>query len=273
MEYKFMLGDCKSLPFEDDYFDLVFCSPPYEAQREYEDLKFDLSGDEYVQWAADCYMECLRVCKGLVAWVVEGVTEKFEYSYTPFLIGAEVQRRGAKLRKPPIYHRRGIPGSGGPDWLRNDYEPIICATKNGRLPWSDNTAMGTDPVNGKPRKATNRKKDGTRKDVVYNDPDKVNPGNVISVNVGNNALGWSGAYENEAPFPESLVEYFVLSFCPPEGYVLDPFSGSGTTVAVSVRHGRNAIGVDLRSSQVELGSTRLLGLTPSEKRKGQGVLF
>jgi len=34
--------------------------------------------------------------------------------------------------------------------------------------------------------------------------------------------------------------------------VLDPFSGSGTTLAVALKNGRRAIASDLRFSQVEL---------------------
>ena len=271
--WKFMQGDCRNLPFEDDSFDLVFCSPPYEAQRSYAEIEFNLCGDEYVEWAADCFMECLRVSRGLVAWVVEGFTSDFEYSYTPFLIGAEIKRRGAKLRKPVVYQRNGIPGTGGPDWLRNDWEPIICATKNGKLPWSDNTAMGEPPKQNKPRQATNRTKDGTRKDTTYNDPDVCNPGNIIKGLVGSGGLGWKDAHENEAPFPEWLAEFFIRSFCPPGGDVLDPFSGSGTTVAVSVKNGRNGVGVDLRESQIWLSETRLSGLSVNERKKGQGLLI
>lgn len=271
-EWAFRVGDCRRLPFEDDSFDLVFCSPPYESQRSYGEIDFALTGDDYVQWAAECFMECLRVCKGLVAWVVEGFTEDFEYSYTPFLLGAEIKKRGAKLRKPVVYQRNGIPGTGGPDWLRNDWEPIICATKNGKLPWSDNTAMGLPPKQNKPRQATNRQKDGTRKDTTYNDPDICNPGNVIKGLVGSGGLGWSDAHENEAPFPEWLAEFFIKSFCPPGGSVLDPFSGSGTTVSVAVRHGRSGFGVDARESQVWLGETRLMGLTVRQRKEGQGLL-
>lgn len=271
--WQFMIGDCASIPFEDNAFDLVFCSPPYESQREYSNLEFALSGDEYVQWAANCFMECLRVCRGVVAWVIEGVTKDFQYSYTPFLLGAEIQKRGAKLRKPVVFKRNGIPGTGGPDWLRNDWEPIICATKNGRLGWSDNTAMGEPPKQNKPRQATNRTKDGTRKNTTYIDPDVCNPGNVISGLVGSGGLGWKDAHKNEAPFPEWLAEFWIKSFCPPGGSVLDPFSGSGTTVAMAVKNGRNGVGIDARECQIWLAETRLMGLTVSERKQGQEPLF
>jgi DNA modification methylase len=62
---------------------------------------------------------------------------------------------------------------------------------------------------------------------------------------------------NEAPFPERLAEFFVRSFCKPGGTVLDPFCGSGTTLAVARRHGRNAIGIDIRKSQIALTRKRL----------------
>jgi len=270
--WEFKVGDCRSLPYPDDHFDLVFCSPPYEAQRGYGELEFNLSGEDWVAWAVDCYLECLRVSKGLVAWVVEGYTDDFAYSSTPFLLMADLHRRGVKMRKTVVYQRNGIPGTGGPEWLRNDWEPIICGTKRGRLPWADNTAMGQAPKQNKPRIATNRNADGSRKSAVYVDPDVCNPGNIISGLVGSGGMGWRDATKNEAPFPEWVAEFFIRSFCPPKGIVLDPFSGSGTTVSVAVKNGRSGVGIDARESQVWLGETRLLGMTVEERKQGQGVL-
>jgi hypothetical protein len=273
VSWEFKVGDCRKLPFPDDYFDLVFCSPPYESQRSYGELEFNLSGEEWVSWATECYMECLRVSKGLVAWVVEGYTDDFAYTSTPFLLHADLHRRGVKMRKVVVYQRNGIPGTGGPEWLRNDWEPIICGTKNGRLPWANNTAMGQPPKQNIPRVATNRNADGSRKSAIYIDPEVCNPGNVISGLVGSGGMGWRDATNNEAPFPEWLAEFFIKSFCPAGGIVLDPFSGSGTTVSMAVKHGRNAVGVDARKSQVWLGETRLLGMTVAERQQGQGVLI
>jgi hypothetical protein len=76
---------------------------------------------------------------------------------------------------------------------------------------------------------------------------------VIHVNTGGGFLGWEGASENEAPYPQALAEWFIRSFCPPGGIVLDPFSGSGTTVRAALALGRRGIGLDLRMSQCQLG--------------------
>jgi len=70
-------------------------------------------------------------------------------------------------------------------------------------------------------------------------------------------MGSKLAHENEAPFPESLVEFFIRSFCPPGGTVLDPHCGSGTSLAVAQRLGRDFIGIDVRESQVELSAKRV----------------
>lgn len=98
----------------------------------------------------------------------------------------------------------------------------------------------------------------------YTPPALTNPGNmieelsdVVKCVVGGGRMGSKLAHENEAPFPESLVEFFVKSFCPPGGMVLDPFCGSGTTLSVAIRLGRNATGIDIRESQTELSRRRL----------------
>jgi len=48
-----------------------------------------------------------------------------------------------------------------------------------------------------------------------------------------------------APFPDELVDRCLSIGCPPNGVVLDPFAGSGTTLAVALDFGASAIGIDL----------------------------
>ncbi len=48
-----------------------------------------------------------------------------------------------------------------------------------------------------------------------------------------------------ATFPDELVERCLSIGCPLGGKVLDPFAGSGTTLRVAVKSGRDATGIDL----------------------------
>ncbi len=256
-------ADALHLPLADRSVDLVFASPPYEDARLYGELEFNARGDEWVNWAVPRFLECLRVCRGLVAWVVNGRTRRFRWSATPILLMAKLHLAGVHLRKPPIFHRVGIPGSGGPDWLRDDHEYVICATNGGKLPWSDNTAMGHPPKYAAGGASSNRRTDGSRvnrcKPASYAKPAIANPGNVITRKVGGGHMGHPLAHETESPFPESLAEFFVRSFCPPDGVVLDCFGGSGTTAAAALKAGRSAVSVDIRASQCDLTTRRLSG--------------
>lgn len=272
--------------------DLVLGSPPYEEARLYleggKDLGISRKTDEWVAWMVTVFQAAQRACKGLVAFVVAGQTRQYRWSAGPALLMAELHRAGMSLRNPPLYHRVGIPGSGGPDWLRNDYEWIVCTSRSGRLPWSNNVSCGHKPKYGPGGPLSYRTLDGTRVnvthetsrngrtsgysrgDAAYHPPGSLrraitkiaNPGNVITCAVGGGKMGSAIAHDNEAPFPEKLAEFFVLSFCPPGGVCCDPFSGSGTTAVVCKRHGRNFSGCDLRQSQVDLGLKRCATETP-----------
>jgi len=64
--------------------------------------------------------------------------------------------------------------------------------------------------------------------------------------------------KHPAMFPSMLVERLIESFLPPEGTtVLDPFSGSGSTVVTAARLGKKGIGLELSPEYVELARSRL----------------
>lgn len=48
-----------------------------------------------------------------------------------------------------------------------------------------------------------------------------------------------------APYPDELVQRCLDVGCPPDGSVLDPFAGGGTTLRVAVRSGRSVTGIDI----------------------------
>lgn len=57
--------------------------------------------------------------------------------------------------------------------------------------------------------------------------------------------------------PEKLLERIVLSLSNPGDDVLDPFCGSGTTVAVAARLGRNSVGIDISAVAIAHATARL----------------
>lgn len=247
----------KGLP--DDSVDLLVTSPPYEAQRTY-GVGFKLKGQEWVDWMVEVVKAAAPKVKGVIAVNCEGFTKDYRYSGTPFLLFADLFRAGFNMRKPAVYERDGIPGSGGPDWLKNRWEPIICVTRKGKLPWSDNTACGHPPVSPTGGNCTLRLTSGERLgDDPFKQPDLANPGNIIDCGADTH-FGFGN--ESEAPFPLKVPELFVKSFCPPGGVVCDVFSGSGTTCEAAFANGRRFVGCDLRQSQVELCERRLATVTP-----------
>ena len=59
-----------------------------------------------------------------------------------------------------------------------------------------------------------------------------------------------------APFPEDLCKIPILATCPEGGVVLDPFSGTGTTMLVARNLGRKSVGVDVSREYLEIARRR-----------------
>ncbi len=60
-----------------------------------------------------------------------------------------------------------------------------------------------------------------------------------------------------AVFPEELLLNPIKATCPKGGIVLDPFSGTGSTVITALKLGRKGIGIDLSSKYNELAEKRI----------------
>jgi hypothetical protein len=269
----------------------------------------------WVDWMLTVTDEAVRVSRGLVVWICAGVTRDWCYQPGPEGLLYHWWKKGGRCWRPAYWHRVGIPGSGGKQWLRADVEYALCFTKcKGAIPWADNTANGHPPkwapggemshrisdggrvnqwgmtgkgigertVDGdrddRPRPShrlaagkqvgrlitRGHDKDGnTLTEEAYIPPVLANPGVLIKgIRVGGGLMGHQLAHENEAPYPLKLAQWFIRGWCPPNGIVLDPFSGSGTTAHAAVSLGRRAIGCDLRYSQCELAQRRCKDVQP-----------
>lgn len=65
-----------------------------------------------------------------------------------------------------------------------------------------------------------------------------------------------------ATFPREIPRRCILAGCPQGGVVLDPFLGSGTTVAVAIQLGRHGIGIELNPEYAEMARRRIASITP-----------
>ena len=62
-----------------------------------------------------------------------------------------------------------------------------------------------------------------------------------------------------AAFPSEWPRRIILGWSPPDGVVLDPFSGTGTTAGVAKALGRTGIGVDMSADYCRLAEWRTNG--------------
>lgn len=124
------------------------------------------------------------------------------------------------LRNDLIWHKPNIPPRPEKDRLRLAHEHFFHFVKR--------------PKEGRPK--------------YYYDIAHVEDGardiSIITTNVK------SGQDGHSATFPIELIRPRILSSCPPEGTVLDPFCGTGRALAVAAATGRNAIGFELGESFV-----------------------
>ncbi|MCX8052146.1 MAG: site-specific DNA-methyltransferase [Chlorobi bacterium] len=59
-----------------------------------------------------------------------------------------------------------------------------------------------------------------------------------------------------APYPVDLCRIPILATCPPEGVVLDPFCGTGTTLYAALSLGRKSVGIDISRKYLEFAQER-----------------
>lgn len=71
------------------------------------------------------------------------------------------------------------------------------------------------------------------------------------------ARSMHGRAINPTEKPEAILEPLIAYGCPPGGLVVDPFAGSGSTLAAARSLGMRAVGIEIRPEQCEAASRRL----------------
>ena len=260
--------------------DLFFMSPPYADARAYSKI----SPDRYVEWFLPFADAMLRAAKDTGSFVLNiknrvaksGPLRGQRHPYVYQLVLA-LQDMGWRWTETYIWSKpNAIPGRFGPR-TKDAFEYVYHFTK-GPKPYFDLDAIRI-PYKADEAEIARRLRDtnGRRSTEAGFGRDRArtygrggaDPGNVVSVSQSYNQYkGPAGLHT--AVMPEGLADFFVKSACPPGGVVIDPFAGSGTTVAVARRRGRRSGGIELHSEYVTVARKRIVNNQDAEQ---QGMPF
>lgn len=255
------------------FVDLVLTSPPYFKLRDYGvkgQLGLEQSPDEYVARLVEVLSECGRVLKPTGSLYLNlGDTYRDKTLLgIPWRVAFALISEGWLLRNAIIWAKpHGLP-SPIKDRLNTTYEFIFHFTQNREY------YFDLDPIRV-PNKGTYRVGSKTRRfstdarlphrpgiPVAGNfkpHPLGKNPGDVWTIGPETRPKKYiaPGETAHFAPYPEALCEQPIKAACPPDGIVLDPFMGSGTTALVARRLGRHFLGVELSPKYAKLARRRL----------------
>jgi len=240
----------KTLP--DSCIDMVVMSPPYDNLRDYNGYDLDLHG---------LGVELLRVLKdgGICVMVIQDATKDGAKTLTSFRTIVDwCDNIGFRLFECNIYHRQGTEGAWWKKRFRVDHEymPIFLKGKRPQYFDKENIKIPSKHANKVMTGANIRTKNGrTGSRKVKINPTKC-PGTVMTFG---NTCGGESKLKSQHPavFPNMLAYDMIECFCPPDGIVLDPFNGSGTTTLAAKCLGRSYIGVDVSEEYNQIAIQRL----------------
>jgi DNA modification methylase len=177
----------------------------------------------------------------------------------PWRFAFAMQARGWYLRSDIIWHKPNPMPESVTDRPTKSHEYIFLMTKSPRY-YYDHEAIKEDAIwaeekrAGKGRLHYDGKRQGdkgTGQENFVSIVDKKNKRSVWQVNV----KGYKEAHF--ATYPTELIEPCILAGSKEGDTVLDPFSGSGTTGEVALKHGRNYIGLELNPDYAAISEKRI----------------
>jgi len=247
-----ILGDCKEVlkSLDENSIDLIVTSPPYADSRNgtYGGIK----PDHYVQWFLPISKELLRVLKAdgtFILNIKEKVVNGERHTYVIELI-LEMKKQGWLWTEEFMWHKKNCYPGKWPNRFRDSWERLLQFNKSKKFHMYQEEVMIPMGEWAKTRlkklsetdmiRDTSKVGSGFGKKIAnWLNKDKVYPSNVLNM-----ATECSNR-NHSAVFPEALPEWFIKLFTKEGDWVLDPFSGSGTTLRVANRLKRNSVGIDI----------------------------
>lgn len=228
---------------------LVVTSPPYNLGKEYEKRQHL---DDYLLFQEQVIAECVRVLKstGSICWQIGNFVGKTTNGFIvplDILLYPIFDRLGLKLRNRIIWHFEH--GLHCKNRLSGRYETILWFTK------SDDYVFNLDPIRIPQKYPGKKAHKGPNAGKYSCNPLGKNPGDVwVFPNVKSNHVEKT---EHPCQFPVELVDRLILSLTRENDWVLDPFSGAGTSIVSAIKNGRRGAGADTVSSYIKIAQQRV----------------
>jgi len=252
----------------DEFYDLIVTSPPYDGIRKYNGFAFDM--DKLTS-------ELFRTIKkgGVIVWVVNDQVVKGSETGTSFRQALKFMEAGFNLHDTMIYEKNSssYPSSQKGNRYTQIFEYMFVFSKG--------KPKTTNLICDKPNKwaghtnwGKNTKRLGDNEQLIEIEnikpvPD-FSPRNNIwrYVNGGGFASKDKIAHKHPAIFPEELAKDHILTWSNEDDLVYDPFMGSGTVAKMSILLKRNYIGSEISKDYVDICLERInITLNPPEKKK------
>ena len=211
--------------------DLIVADPPYNLGKDYGKTKDNLEKKEYLEFSKEWLSECNRLLKpnGTI-YIFMGI--RF-ISYIYQILEDDL---GLDFQNWIVWHY--TQGLGKKKGFSSRHDDILVFSKG------NSPKFNLDDIRI-PQKFYRK----------INNMRGANPGNVWEFS----HVHYCNENRQDHPTqkPEGLIERIVLASSDENDLVLDPFSGSGTTLRVCQQLNRNGIGIEIHQEYVDLTHDRL----------------
>ncbi len=261
--------------FAGDSVDTIVTSPPYYLQRDYQgpgQLGQEPSPEQYTQRLVDVFRQARRVLRDQgTLWLVMG--DKYDHKRLlglPWRLALALQHDGWMLRSDIIWHKPNAMPSAVKNRPTTDHEYVFLLSKSDAYYYDVDAIREphvTFSAESRMRGGRNHffKRDGTPEAGKNAGHPNLHNGRwdqAFHPRGRNKRTVWSISLSKVreahfAVFPAALAENCILAGCPPQGVVLDPFLGSGTTALVARSLDRHYVGIDCVREYCQLAQRRL----------------
>ncbi len=264
MESKIQCGDCLDVckTISDTTFDLIITSPPYADNRK--KTYGGISPDKYVEWFLPRSEQFLRILKPSGTFILnikEKVVNCERHTYVLELILA-LRKQGWLWTEEFIWHKKNsVPGKW-PNRFRDGWERCLQFNKTKDFKMYQDAVMVPVGDWTKQRIKNLGKKDNLRMPSSTNSGFSRKMSNWIGREMvyPDNVLYFATESSNKshsAVFPKDIPQWFIKLFTEENDWVLDPFSGSGTTCLVANGLRRKFFGIDIMQEYADMSNEKL----------------